>query len=56
MATALIAKGISRWICPKPIYQAMAEAYVGILLNQDEPKTSKPEASKPKPTDRNETD
>lgn len=28
MATALIAKGISRIVCPQPIYQALARAYL----------------------------
>jgi H+/Cl- antiporter ClcA len=28
MATALIAKGVSRIVCPVPIYQALAEAYL----------------------------
>ena len=46
MATALIAKGISRWICPKPIYQAMAEAYIGVIVNQSEQDESKQKATK----------
>jgi len=29
MATALVANGISRLICPRPIYQALADAYLG---------------------------
>lgn len=29
MATALIAKGISHLVCPRPIYQALADAYLG---------------------------
>ena len=40
MATALIAKGVSRWVCPRPIYQAMAEAYIGLIVNQDEAEAS----------------
>jgi len=28
MATALIAKAVSHLVCPKPIYQALAEAYL----------------------------
>ena len=28
MASALIAKGVSRIVCPVPIYQALAEAYL----------------------------
>jgi len=28
MATALIAKGVSHLVCPKPIYQALADAYL----------------------------
>jgi len=28
MATALIAKGLSRFVCPVPIYEALAEAYL----------------------------
>ena len=28
MATALIAKGVSRIVCPQPIYQALAHAYL----------------------------
>ena len=28
MATALIAKGVSRMVCPQPIYQALAQAYL----------------------------
>ena len=37
MATALIAKGVARWVCPKSIYQAMAETYINIVLNPVEP-------------------
>jgi H+/Cl- antiporter ClcA len=28
MAAALIAKGVSLIVCPKPIYEALAEAYL----------------------------
>ena len=35
MATALIARGISSLVCPRPIYQALAEAY---LQKQESPK------------------
>jgi H+/Cl- antiporter ClcA len=41
MVTALIAKGVSRWVCPRPIYQAMAEAYMDIIVNQDSSTVSK---------------
>lgn len=34
MATALIAKGVSRWICPQPLYQVIAETYIRTMLNQ----------------------
>ena len=40
MATALIAKGVSRLVCPRPIYMAMAEAYMNMLVNQDKTKSS----------------
>jgi H+/Cl- antiporter ClcA len=36
MATALIAKGVSHLVCPKPIYQALADAY---LARNDKPIT-----------------
>ncbi|VAW93713.1 Chloride channel protein [hydrothermal vent metagenome] len=36
MATALIAKGFSKLVCPTPIYQALSEVY---LANTKEPKT-----------------
>jgi len=42
MATALIAKGVARWICPTSIYQAMAQTYIDIVLNQHEQTASKP--------------
>ncbi len=41
MATALIAKGVSRFVCPQPIYQAMAEAYMNTFMNPDKPNESK---------------
>jgi len=34
MATALIAKGLSRFVCPVPIYEALAEAYLHSPKNQ----------------------
>ena len=51
MATALIAKGVSRWVCPKPIYQAMAEAYINLVLNPIEPGRQKHIQSKPEKRD-----
>jgi len=42
MATALIAKGVARWICPTSIYQAMSQTYINIILNPEDEKTSKP--------------
>lgn len=41
MATALIAKGVSRLVCPRPFYQVMAEAYINMVVNQDDSKPSK---------------
>jgi H+/Cl- antiporter ClcA len=43
MATALIAKGVSRLVCPHPIYHAMAQAYVDMLVNHDKPRSSNDE-------------
>jgi H+/Cl- antiporter ClcA len=43
MATALIAKGVSRIVCPVPIYQALAEAYLKkpeTNVNSEQEKTS----------------
>ena len=37
MATALIARGVSSLVCPRPIYMALAEAY---LHKQDPPKVN----------------
>lgn len=39
MATALIAKAVSHLVCPKPIYEALAEAYLYKTTHTDEPKT-----------------
>lgn len=39
MATALIAKGISHLVCPRPIYQALADAY---RVSNDKSATDKP--------------
>lgn len=35
MATALIAKMVSHLVCPRPIYQALAEAYLHKTVNTD---------------------
>lgn len=37
MATALIARGVSSLVCPRPIYQALAEAY----MHKQDPATNK---------------
>ena len=42
MATTLIARGVARWICPTSIYQAMSQAYINIILNPQDEKSSKP--------------
>lgn len=34
MITALIAKGVSRFVCPDPIYQTMAESYIKAVTNR----------------------
>jgi len=44
MATALIAKGVARWVCPTSIYQAMAQTYINIILNPEDEKASKPKS------------
>ena len=43
MATALIAKGVSRFVCPQPLYQAMASTYIKAIKNQNAQSQSKPE-------------
>lgn len=40
MATALIAKGVSRFVCPQPFYQAMAETYLKVIPNTTRPSES----------------
>lgn len=41
MATALIAKGVSRFVCPHPLYQSMATAYINAISNPEPPSGSK---------------
>ena len=41
MATALIAKGVSRIVCPHPLYQSMATAYINAISNPEPPSGSK---------------
>ena len=43
MATALLAKGVSHLVCPQPIYQALAEAYLHKAEHIVEEKTIHPE-------------
>ena len=40
MATALIAKAVSYTVCPKPIYQALADIYLQKLTFEKNPKTN----------------
>lgn len=40
MATALIAKGISRFVCPIPIYEALAENYLHPVKIMEQPEQS----------------
>ena len=40
MATALIAKAVSHLVCPTPIYQALANAYLYNATHEDNQKTN----------------
>ncbi len=41
MITALIAKGVSRFVCPHPLYQTMADSYIKALSNREPEPESK---------------
>jgi H+/Cl- antiporter ClcA len=41
MATAILANGVSRWICPTPIYRALSEGFLNSLhLEKDKAEKS----------------
>ncbi len=42
MATALIAKGVSRFVCPQPIYQSLAQAYLERTTEKLDPDKQNP--------------